>query len=211
VAAGSWRVPSMVDSTARDDGRRELADRNFARTEWTERHCENLEGTDSARRREGLEQDVNNHGTKQRHWLDVILRLFPCAVQARALKRRKLNDSPAPLSPPAYVPASSPAISPVSSSANSPTSYSHSEWSSIRPSPPLSPEELHLPSLVPVSMDTASSIGSFQGVAQANVHGGTFYAAQTINIIVSPPFCNHTPFSTPTDSDPPSKTLDGAS
>ncbi|KAH6884033.1 hypothetical protein BKA70DRAFT_161221 [Coprinopsis sp. MPI-PUGE-AT-0042] len=132
---------------------------------------------------------------RQRDWLQVFAKVFPWVVrQARATRERirKLRNPQAPSNArPEIASASSPPLSspsvdrqlPPATSATPPT---NPETNS--PSYPSSPDQLHPPGVIPISMSAASATALFQGVAQANVHGGTFNL-----ILVNPTYHSYAP------------------
>ncbi|KAH6910387.1 hypothetical protein BKA70DRAFT_122540 [Coprinopsis sp. MPI-PUGE-AT-0042] len=192
-AAEPWRGMSTPQSAAHGGCNQNLLSRDANPFELAEQ-TQNVANDRGVERYRVLpKQDLKYHSRKQRDWLKVIARIFPWIARRRAARERmfELEDlhkpppSPPDLTSPPFLPASLPSvwcgtldcIATSSAPAEIPPAQNH-----LRP-----------PSVTPVGMSAASAMASFQGVGHANVHGGTFYAAQTINIIVSPPYHAYAP------------------
>ncbi|KAH6910379.1 hypothetical protein BKA70DRAFT_1399280 [Coprinopsis sp. MPI-PUGE-AT-0042] len=180
--------------------------RNQEEAAW--KTVEAVDASENDRRPQGLMRSGRD-AKRQRDWLKMFPKVFPWAVRrARATREciRKLRNSRTPSNEqPELASTSSAPLSSLSVGRELPPAIdaaplTNPETNSPSPSYPSSPDQLHPPDVIPVSMSAAAVTALFQGVAQANVHGGTFNL-----ILVNPTYHNYAPngFAPPYPAPPP--------
>jgi hypothetical protein len=169
LPSSTWLNANEVDPRQNST----VSDHDYFDVTTTTARCNSAEV--KAGRRTG--QQAQGEADSPRLWSRFIARILQCVGRAKSKRSRTLQHPGSRAGPPPLIHLEfSPPVHPFSPP---PSDHIHALGAST--------------STATAEIPSSPTAASLHGVTHANVSGGTFYAAQTINIIVNPVYQSHSP------------------